>query len=44
MVEHHLMRLTPDAGLLVAAERRTRGIEVIAIGPHPPRLDVAAES
>src|ERR1700742_4006821 len=44
VVEHHLVGLAPDAGLLVAAERRVGGIGVVAVGPHPPGLDLAAEA
>jgi hypothetical protein len=36
--------LAPDARLLVAAERRVRRIEVVAVGPHASRLDAAAEA
>ncbi|GAB4962453.1 hypothetical protein MAHJHV51_56380 [Mycobacterium avium subsp. hominissuis] len=42
VVEHHLVVLPADAGLLVAAERRVRRIGVIAVHPHPAGLDVAA--
>ena len=42
MIEHHQVRLAPDARLLVAAEGRMRRIEVVAVGPHPPGLDRAA--
>ena len=42
VVEHHLVVLPADAGLLVAAERRVRGIDVVAVDPHPAGLDVAA--
>src|SRR6185312_10758607 len=44
MVEHHLVVFAPDAGLLIAAERRVRRVEVVAIGPHPSRLDAAAHA
>src|SRR5262249_33513550 len=44
VVEHHLMGLATDARLLVAAERRVRGIGVIAIGPDAAGLDRAAEA
>src|SRR6476620_3278651 len=40
VVEHHLVVLAADAGLLVAAERRVGGVGVIAVGPHPAGLDV----
>ena len=36
------MRLATDAGLLVAAERRMRGVGVVAVRPDPSRLDGAA--
>src|SRR5258708_37458427 len=44
VVEHHLVGFAADARLLVAAERRMCGIGVIAVGPHPARLDGAAET
>src|SRR5438445_9396211 len=43
VIEHHLVRLAADAGLLVAAKGRMRGIGVIAVGPDPAGLDRAAE-
>src|SRR5579871_4816271 len=43
VVEHHLVRLATDAGLLVPAERRVRGVCVVAVGPHSPRLDPPPE-
>src|SRR5438105_1969391 len=42
VLEHHLVRLTSDAGLLIAAERRVRGVGVIAVRPHATGLDLAA--
>src|ERR1700691_1788321 len=44
MVEHHLMSLSADSGLLVAAEGGMRWIRMIAIGPDPACLDAAAET
>src|SRR6516225_7290493 len=44
VIEHHLVGFTPDARLLVAAERRMRRIGVIAVGPDPTGLDGAAEA
>src|SRR5271165_126668 len=44
VVEHHLVVLSPDAGLLVAAERRVRRIGVVTVGPDAARLDRAAEA
>ena len=44
VVEHHLVVLAPDTRLLVAAERRMRRVEMIAIGPDPTGLDRAAEA
>src|SRR6202044_4040740 len=44
VIEHHLVVLAADAGLLVTAERRMRGIGVVAIGPPPAGLDGAAET
>src|SRR5262245_32856328 len=41
VVEHHLVVLAPDARLLVAAERRVRGIVVVAVGPNAAGLDAA---
>src|SRR4029077_19595593 len=44
MIEQHLVVFAADARLLVAAERRMRGIGVVAIGPDAAGLDRAAES
>ncbi|CAM2147310.1 hypothetical protein PT2222_10131 [Paraburkholderia tropica] len=44
VIEHHLVVLAADARLLVAAERRVRRIRVIAVRPHAPGLDLAAEA
>src|SRR5690242_9898859 len=44
VVEHHLVRLAADAGLLVAAEGGVRRIGVIAVGPDASGLDGAAEA
>jgi ParB family chromosome partitioning protein len=44
VVEHHRVALAADAGVLVAAERRVRRIEVVAVGPHPAGLDAAAHA
>src|ERR1700733_15909634 len=44
MIQHHLVRLTADARLLVAADRRVRRIGVIAVGPYAPGLDAAAKT
>src|SRR5215469_592300 len=44
VVEHDLVVLAADAGLLVAAEGRMGRIEVIAIGPDAAGLDAAAEA
>src|SRR5690606_33736042 len=41
VVEHHLVGLATHAGLLVAAERRMRGIQVVAVGPDAAGLDPA---
>ena len=41
MVEHHLVVLAPDAGLLVAAERGVRRVLVVAVRPDPAGLDLA---
>src|SRR6476619_3408124 len=41
VIHHHAMVLAPDARLLVAAERGVRRVQVIAVGPHPSRLDRA---
>src|SRR5262245_36275847 len=43
VIEHHLVGLAPDAGLLVAAECRMRGIGVITVGPDAAGLDRTAE-
>src|SRR5208283_2809698 len=42
VVEHHLVVLAADAGLLVAAERGVRRVGVVAVGPDPAGVDVAA--
>src|SRR6478736_3918002 len=42
VIEHHPVVLPPDAGDLVSAERGACGVLVIAVGPHPTRLDGAA--
>ncbi len=44
VVEHHLVVLAADAGLLVAAEGRMRGVGVVAVGPHAACLDAAAHA
>ena len=44
VIEHHLVRLTPHAGLLVPAKRGMRRIQVVAIGSHATRLDRAAHA
>merc|ERR1712072_614585 len=41
MAEHHLMRLATKARLLVAAERSSRRVRVVAIHPHTTRLNSA---
>src|SRR5215471_9171340 len=42
VVQHHLVGLAADAGLLVAAEGRVRRVGVVAVRPHPARLDLPA--
>src|SRR5437764_15492706 len=44
MIEHLAMVFATDTGLLVTAERGMRRIEVIAVGPHPTRLDLASHA
>ena len=39
VVQHHLVRLAPDAGLLVAAKGRMGGIGVIVVDPDPASLE-----
>ena len=41
VVEHHLVRLAPEAALLVPAERGVCRICVVAVDPHAARLDGA---
>ena len=41
VVEHHLVRLTAVARLLVAAEGRVRRVGVVAVDPDAARLDRA---
>src|SRR5579863_7308539 len=43
MIEHHLVRLPADAGFLITAEGRVRGICVVAIGPYASGLDASSE-
>src|SRR5260370_196936 len=43
VLEHHLVVLAPDAGLLVTAKRRMSRIEVEAVGPNPAGLDLTAK-
>ena len=38
MIQHHRVRLAPDAALLIPAKRRVRRIRVIAVRPNPPCL------
>src|SRR5450830_578300 len=40
VVEHHLVVLATDARALVAAERGRGRVRVVAVRPHPTRLDV----
>src|ERR1700744_5366109 len=42
VVQHHLVVLAADTGLLVATERGVRRVGVVAVRPDPPGLDVAA--
>src|SRR5580698_3462355 len=42
VVKHHLVVLTSDTGLLIAAEGGVRGISVIAVRPDPAGLDFPA--
>src|ERR1700687_5399668 len=42
VVEHHLVVLAADARLLVATERRMGRVLVVAVGPHPAGLNIAA--
>src|SRR5690606_34717448 len=44
VIEHHLVRLAADAGLLVAAEGRMGRVGMVAVGPDAAGLDVAAEA
>src|ERR1700691_250579 len=44
MVQHHLVRLAPDARRLIAAEGCMGGIGVVAVRPHAPGLDGAPET
>ncbi|EAQ00328.1 carR [Janibacter sp. HTCC2649] len=39
VVEHHLVVLAADAGLLVATERGVRGVLVVAVDPDASRFD-----
>src|SRR5664279_5605978 len=42
VVEHHPVVLPANAGDLVTAERRTRGVLVVAVRPDPAGFDTAA--
>src|SRR5205823_1612966 len=42
VVEHHLVVLPADAGVLVPAERRVGGVRVVVVRPHPSGLDLPA--
>src|SRR5215470_16936380 len=44
VLEHHLVILAADAGLLVAAEGGVRRVQVIAVRPHPAGLDRPAQA
>src|SRR5882757_5065877 len=44
VVQHHLVVLAADTGLLVAAERRVGGVGVVAVRPDAARLDGAARA
>src|SRR5450755_2782251 len=44
MTQHHLVRLAPEARLLVAAECRMRGIEMVAVRPHTSGPHLAANT
>src|SRR6266508_5851141 len=43
VVEHHLVVLPADAGLLVTAEGRVGRVGVVAVGPYPASLDRTSE-
>ena len=38
------MGFAPDTGVLVAAERGVRRVQVVAVGPHAARFDSAAHT
>ena len=44
VIEHHPMVFAAKSRLLIAAKRRVRRIEVVAIGPDASGLDGAAEA
>src|ERR1019366_3118994 len=44
VVQDHLVRLAPEAGLLVSAECRARRIHVIAVRPAAAGLDLPANA
>src|SRR5580698_11157128 len=44
MIEHHLVVLAANAGLLVAAERGVGGIQVIAVDPDAAGLNTPSET
>lgn len=42
--QHHEVVLTADAGLLVAAKRAVRWVDVVVVDPHAARLNLAARA
>ncbi|MNE59308.1 hypothetical protein D3C80_1543940 [compost metagenome] len=44
MIQHHLVRFTPNPRLLVPAERGMRRVQVVAVGPYAPGLDRPAHA
>src|SRR3954469_12511316 len=44
MIQHHLVCLAADTGLLVTTECRVRGIRVVTVRPDTARLDTPAKA
>ena len=43
-IQRHLVRFPPDAGLFIAAERRMRRVDMIAVGPHATGFNAATHA
>ncbi len=43
-IQRHLVRFPTDAGLFIAAERRMRRVDMIAVGPHATGFNAATHA